>query len=165
MAPVPRGFQSYGLPSILRPSLAWKLDETYFSTNMFASLTLAGKSGFASWGQLLTVWPEQVPPALEPFVGQSSLLVSAFWRKTEPLVSREHTIQLLEALGTILPAGSMDPRVSALLTGLSCTTFLTWEALYKQLGNLHLLRRESMLYTVSSKDNPTQKILRKAPPL
>ena len=61
------------------------------------------------------------------------------------LEAQEHIIQLLEALGSILPAGSMDPRVSALLTGLSCMAFPTREALYKQLGNLCLLCRESML--------------------
>ena len=96
------------------------------------------------------------------------MLISGFWRKTKPLVcatieAQEHTIQLLEALGTILPAGSTDPRVRALLTGLSCTAFPTWEALYKQLGNLRLFRRESMLRAAGNRDSPTQDILRKAP--
>ena len=64
-------------------------------------------------------------PAIEPFVGQGSLLISAHWRKTEPLVcaaieAQEHTLQLLEALGSILPAGSTDPIASALLTDLFC---------------------------------------------
>ena len=96
------------------------------------------------------------------------MLISGFWRKTEPLVyaaieAQEHTIQLLEALGTIFPAESSDPRVIALFTGLSCTAFPTWEALYKQLENLRLLRRESMLRAAGNKDAPTQEILRKAP--
>ena len=77
--------------------------------------------------------------------------------------AQEHTIQLLEALVTILPAGSTDPRVSVLLTGLSCTAFPMLEALYKQLGNLHLLHRESMLRAAGNRDAPTQEILRKAP--
>ena len=69
------------------------------------------------------------------------LLVSTFWRKTEHLVcaaieAQKHTMQPLEVLGTILPAGSTDPRVSALLTSLSCTAFPMRKALYKQLGNL-----------------------------
>ena len=58
--------------------------------------------------------------------------------------AQEHTIQLLEALGTILPAGSKDPRASVLLTNLSCMAFPVQEALYKQLGILRLLRRGSM---------------------
>ena len=134
------------------------LDETFSATNKFASLTGSQKSVFAPWGQLLTPWSEQVPPTLEPFVGQGSLLVSGFWRKTEPLVcaaieAQEHTIQLLEALGTIPAAGS-DPKVSALFTGLSCTAFPTREALYKQLGNLRLLCRESMLRSAGNRDTP-----------
>ena len=77
-------------------------------------------------------------------MGQVALLISTFWRKTEPLVcaaieAQEHTIQLLEALGSIIPVGSTDPKVSALPTGISCTAFPMREALYKQLGNLHLL--------------------------
>ena len=95
------------------------------------------------------------------------MLISGFWKKTEPLVcaaieAQEHTIQLLEALGTILPARSTDPRVSALLTGLSCMAFPTRDAHYKHLGNLCLLRRESMLPAAGNKDTPTQEILRKA---
>ena len=129
--------------------LLTSLDEAYSATNRFAGLTAAEKSGFSSRGQLLTPWSEGVPPSLEPFVGQGSPLITSFWRKTEPLVcaaieTQEHTLhclQLLEALGTILPAGSTDPRGSALLTGLSCTAFPTREALYKHLGNLRLLRR------------------------
>ena len=179
-APMPKGFQAYGLPtqtSVSRPTLAWNpgqalslaaLDGTFAATNKFASATGSERSAFASRGQLLTPWSEQVPAALEPFVGPGSLLISAYWRKTEPLVcaaieAQEHTIQLLEALGTILPAGSTDPKVSALLTGLSCTAFPTREALYKQLGNLRLLHRESMLRSASNKDIPTQDILRRAP--
>ena len=55
------------------------------------------------------------------FASLCSLLIFSYWRKTEPLVctaieAQEHTIQLLEALGSVLPAGSTDPRVSALLT-------------------------------------------------
>ena len=81
MALVPRGFQSYGLPlqtSAARPTLAWNLgqalglaslDETFSSSNKFTSCTGSEKSGFASWGQLLTPWSELVPPALEPFCG------------------------------------------------------------------------------------------------
>ena len=70
----------------------------------------AEKSGFVLWGQLLTPWSEKVPPALEPFVGQCSL-ISSFWKRTKPFVcaaleAQEHTIQLLEALGAIFPAGS-----------------------------------------------------------
>ena len=83
------------------------MDETSSSINKFASLTAAENSGITSQGQLLTLWSEQVPPALEPFVGQGSPLISGFWRKTQPLgcaalEAQEHTIQLLEALGTIL---------------------------------------------------------------
>ena len=77
--------------------------------------------------------------------------------------AQEHTIQMLEGLGSILPAGSTDPRVSSILTGLSCMAFPAWEALYKQLGNLRLLCRESMLRAVGNRDAPTQDILRKAP--
>ena len=69
--------------------------------------------------------------------------------------AQEHTIQLLDALGTILPAGSTDPRVVVLLTGLPCTAFPMQEALYKQLGNLRLLHRESMLHSVGNRNNPT----------
>ena len=153
MALVPKGFQSYRLPSQTsssQPTFSWipgqarslaALDGTYATSNKFATSTTSEKSGFASRGPLLAPWSEQVPLSLKPFVGPGSLLISAYWRKTEPLVctaidAQEHTIQLLEALGTILPSGSTDSKVSALLTGLSCTAFPTREALYKQLGNL-----------------------------
>ena len=79
------------------------------------------------------------------------------------LEAQEHTIHLLEVLGSILPARSTDPRVSTLLTGLSCRAFPTREALYKQLVNLRLLRRESMLLSAGNRDTPTQEILRQAP--
>ena len=41
--------------------------------------------------------------------------------------------------------------------------FPTREALYKQLGNLRLLRRESILCAVGNRDAPIQDSLRKAP--
>ena len=56
-----------------------------------------------------------------------------------------------------------NPRVRAILTGLSCTDFPTWEALYKQLGNMRLLRRESILRSTGNIDTPTQEILIQAP--
>ena len=119
-----------------------KLDATFSATNKFAMCTSSERSGFVSQGPLLSTWSEQVPPfpppTLESFVGQGSMLISSYWKKTEPLVcaaqeAQKHTIQFLEALGSILPAGS---RVSTLLTGLSCRGFPIREALYKQLGNL-----------------------------
>ena len=61
------------------------------------------------------------------------------------------------------PAGSTDPRLSSILTGLSCTAFPMQEALYKQLVNLHLLCRESMLRAAGNRDAPTLDILMKAP--
>ena len=53
--------------------------------------------------------------------------------------------------------------MSTLLTQLSCTAFPTWEALYKQFGNLCLLCRESMFCAAGNRDTPTQLILRQAP--
>ena len=70
---------------------------------------------------------------------------------------------MFEALGSILPAGSTDSKVSALLIGLSCMAHPMREALYKQLRNLHLLHRESMLHAAGNVDTPTQDMLRKAP--
>ena len=110
--------------SVAWPTLAWNtrqalslvaLDETFPCLTKFASCTGAHKLGFASPGELLTQWSEQVPPAITPVLGQGSFLISGFWRKTEPLVCaaievQEHTIQLLEALGTILPAGECVPH-------------------------------------------------------
>ena len=48
----------------------------------------------------------------------------------------------------------LEPDVSSRFTA---------EALYKELGNLRLLHRESMLRAASNRDTPTQDILRKAP--
>ena len=176
------GFQSYGLPTqtcVIRPTLTWnpghalslaKLDATYSATNKFA-ICMGSESSGLHLGDLCSPRGQSrfpPPPALEPFVGQGSMIIFSYWRKTEPLVcaaleAQEHTIQLLEALGSIPAAGSMGPRVSALLTGLSsCTAFPTWEALYKQLRNMRLLRRESMLRSAGNRDTPTQKILRQA---
>ena len=53
--------------------------------------------------------------------------------------TREHYIQLLEALMKIFPPGEGDRRVTQLLSGLACTV-------YKQLGNLRILRRETALF-------------------
>ena len=72
VAPVPRGFQSYDLPthsSASRPTLDWNprqanclpaLDETYSTSNKFTSCTTSEQSGFASQGPLLIPWSEQV---------------------------------------------------------------------------------------------------------
>ena len=81
---------------VTRPTLAWnpgqalilvRLDATYYASNKFMMCTVSERSGFAPRGPLLFPWSEQVPPpALEPFVGQGSLLISSYWRKTRPLV-------------------------------------------------------------------------------
>ena len=45
----------------------------------------------------------------------------------------------------------------------SCTAYPTRDALYKQLGNLRILRRESALCTARGSGGPVMDVLRKAP--
>ena len=164
-APVPRGFHSYGLNSqmlFIRPTLAWnpglapslaKLVASYSATNKFATCTCTERLYSLGTAALSVVG---AGPALFRALrgaGLSSYL--QFLEKRSPWCA-----QTLRPRSTpyscwtegILPAGSMVPRVSALLTGL-----------YKQLGNLHLLRRESMLRSACNRETPTQEILRQAP--
>ena len=61
------------------------------------------------------------------------------------------------------PSGEGDLRVTQLLSGLACTVYPTRDALYKQLGNLHILCRESALCAANKTDEPILNILRKAP--
>ena len=59
--------------------------------------------------------------------------------------AHEHTLQLLEALTKNFPPGEGDLRVTQLLSGLGCTAYPMTDALYKQLGNIRILRQESAL--------------------
>ena len=77
----------------------------------------------------------------------------------------EHSLQLLEALTKIFPPGEGDLRVTQLLSGLECTAYPMREALYKQLGNLHILRRMSALRAAGKTDEPILDVLRKTPVL
>ena len=77
--------------------------------------------------------------------------------------AHEHSIQLLEALSKIFPPGEGDLRVTQLLSGLSSTVYPTRDALYKQLGNLRILRKESALRATTKTDEPIADVLRKAP--
>ena len=95
--------------------------------------------------------------------------LSAYYiSKTEGLVcsaieAHKHNIQLLEALTKIFPLGEGDLRVTQLLSGLACTAYPRRDALYKQLGSLHILRRESALCAANKTDEPILDVLRKAP--
>ena len=73
--------------------------------------------------------------------------------------AHKHSIQLLEALSKIFPPGEGDLRVTQLLSGLACTAYPMRDVLYKQLGNLRILRRES----ANKSDEPILDVLRKAP--
>ena len=61
--------------------------------------------------------------------------------------AHEHSIQLFEVLAKIFPLGEGDLRVTQLLLGLACTVYPTRDAMYKQLGNLHILRRVSIAHS------------------
>ena len=74
--------------------------------------------------------------------------------------AHEHSIQLLEALSKIFPPGQGDLRVTRLLLGLACTVYPTRDALYKQLGNLRILRREAALRAANKTDEPILDVLR-----
>ena len=62
----------------------------------------------------------------------------------------------------IFPPVEGDLRVTQLLSGLACTAYLTRDALYKQLGNLRILRIASALRAANKTDEPILDILRKA---
>ena len=122
------------------------MDENFNFFLKFHHATTA-EWGFASTGALLTPRSLQVPAPLSQYHGVTSPLVANLVSKTEGLVcsaigAHEHSIQLLEALTKIFPLGEGDLRVTQLLSGLSCTAFPMRDALYKQLGNLHILRRQ-----------------------
>ena len=87
--------------------------------------------------------------------------------KTETLVcstieAHEHTIQLLESSGSNLPNRAGDLRVTVLLYALVSTAFPIRDTLYKQLGNLHILCRESALQLSPWSDYSALDILRRA---
>ena len=71
--------------------------------------------------------------------------------------------QLLEALTKIFPPEEGDLRVTQLLSGFACTPYPMRDALYKQLGNQCILRRESALRAAAKTDKPILEVLRKAP--
>ena len=130
-------------------------------------MRLAERSGFASTGAFLTPWSSQVPAPLSRYHRVSSPLVASYASKTEHLVcssieAHEHSIQLLETLSKIFPPGEGDLRVTQLLSGLSSTVYPTRDALYKQLGNLCILHRESALRAANKTDEPILDVLRKA---
>ena len=121
-------------------------------------------------GSLLTLWSPQVPAAPAQYHGVVSPVMANYVSKTEGLVcsaieAHEHSIQLLEALTKIFPAGEGYLRVMHLLSGLACTVYPTRGTLYKQLGNLCILRRESALHAANKSDEPILNVLRKAPVL
>ena len=98
--------------------------------------------------------------------------MTTFVKKTEPVVcaaigheAHEHTLRLLGVIGALLPLDSTDPRVVSLLQSLAYTAYPTRDGLYKQLGNLCMLRRESSLCAVCTctRDDPASQILRRAP--
>ena len=108
------------------------------------------------------------PAPLSRYHGVFSLLITSYSSKTESLVcsaieALEHSIQLLEALTKIFPPEEGDFRVTRLLSGLACTAYPTRDALYKQLGNLRILRRESALRAEYKTDEPILNFLTKAP--
>ena len=119
---------------------------------------------------MLTPWSLQVPAPLSQFHGAISPVIANYVSKTEGLVcstieEHKHSLQLLEALTKICPPGEEDLRVTQLLSGLACTAYPTQDALYKQLGNLHILRRESALRAAGKADEPILDNLRRAPVL
>ena len=72
------------------------------------SKTSAKKWRLVSKAALLAPWSERVPLWVSLYVGQVSTLVSQYTKRVEPLActtteAHEHTIQLLEAVGTLLP--------------------------------------------------------------
>ena len=79
--------------------------------------------------------------------------------------AHEHSSQLLEALTEIFPPGERDLRVTQLLSDLACTAYPTRDSLYKQLGNLRILHRESAFRAASKTDEPILDVLRRAPVL
>ena len=152
------GFRNYRLPAprASGPSLPWNPNQrrvlsaldNFRSSRKFHHTTSTECSGFASSGALLTLWSPQVPAPLTQYHGAASQVVASYVSKTEGLVcsaieAHEHTLQLLEALTKIFPPGEENFRVTQLLSGLVCTAYPTRDALYKQLGNLHILRRVS----------------------
>ena len=83
------------------------------------------------------------------------------------MIRHRGTLTLLTAVSGAdedFPTGEGDLRVTQLLSGLACTVHPTRNVLYKQLGNLRILRRESAL-CASKADEPILDILRKAPVL
>ena len=76
--------------------------------------------------------------------------------------AHEHSIQLFEVLTKISSPGEGDLRVTQLFSGLACTAYPIRDALYKQLGNLRILRRVSALRGANKTDEPILNILRKA---
>ena len=126
------------------------LDENSNSSLKFHHTSFTDRSGFTSREALLTPLSQQVPPSLSPYMGPVSSLVANYAAKTETLLcsgieAHKHMLQLLESLSSILIPGAGDLRVTALLSGLACTTLPTQDALYMQLGNLRILQSESAL--------------------
>ena len=70
---------------------------------------------------------------------------------------------MLEALTKIFPLGEGDLRVTQLFSGLVCTAYPTRDTLYKQLGNLRILCRESALRALHRTTGPVMDVVRKAP--
>ena len=94
--------------------------------------------------------------------------MATYLAKTEGSVcsdieAHEHSMQLLKALTKIFPHGEGHPRVTQLLSGLACTANPTHDSLYKQLGNLRILRRESAMHAAHKSKAPILEVLRQAP--
>ena len=76
-----------------------------------------------------------------------------------------HSLQLLQALTKIFPSGEGDLKVTQLFSGLACTAYPTRDTLYKQLGNLCILHRESVLCAAGKANEPILDVLRRPPVL